>query len=566
MNTKKATKRALLTSVTALVMCVVMLVGTTFAWFTDTASTGVNKIQAGNLKMEVTYKNTVGGGFVKVDKAIPVFNNDALWEPGHVEFAVLNVKNIGTLALKYKLGINIASETGSTNVYGNGFELSNYIKFAVIDGDKSNLGRDALVAEAGAGTVLSTGYTKENHLLAGTTDNEKTVTLVVWMPTDVGNEANHKTDVAAPSIDLGIKVDATQYTHENDSFGNDYDAGADVELATSAAINGQAYTSVQEAYEAVQPTVSSAFGLGQEAFSASDADKCAKFDELFPDGKITWTIYGEQKLTDPYMLSFGRKASYFGARTLKEIEVVGGNSQATLDLTGTNGTFALPYNWWGSTVDNIKVTFKGITFKGIKSIPGTWATPEQETPYTFENCTFNGKVYGYHDYNINLTIKDCTFNAPENTQYALMLQSTTGITGKVTVDGCNFNGYTRGVNFQRPDTEFVFTNNTIVSTVSVPDRGAIQLTDGKSFVVTGNTVDVKAGNAFWFHDAATNSDVTYTISNNDIKAPYIGYYGTSFDVNMKITSSGNKFNSTDITKCMKKGATAAEATNLTAIC
>ena len=53
MNTKKATKRALLTSVMALVMCVVMLVGTTFAWFTDTASTGVNKIQAGNLKVDI---------------------------------------------------------------------------------------------------------------------------------------------------------------------------------------------------------------------------------------------------------------------------------------------------------------------------------------------------------------------------------------------------------------------------------------------------------------------------------------------------------------------------------
>ena len=55
MNTKKATKRALLTSVMALVMCVVMLVGTTFAWFTDTASTGVNKIVAGNLKVDLEY-------------------------------------------------------------------------------------------------------------------------------------------------------------------------------------------------------------------------------------------------------------------------------------------------------------------------------------------------------------------------------------------------------------------------------------------------------------------------------------------------------------------------------
>ena len=85
-------------------------------------------------------------------------------------------------------------------------------------------------------------------------------------------------------------------------------------------------------------------------------------------------------------------------------------------------------------------------------------------------------------------------------------------------------------------------------------------------MVTGNKVDVNAGNAFWFHNAATNGHVTYKINDNDIKALYIGYSGvTAFDVNEKITSSGNKFNSTNTTRCMKKGATVAEATNLTAI-
>ena len=63
MTNSKSTKRALFTSVLALLMCVTMLVGATFAWFTDTASTGVNKIQAGNLKMEVSYKNTSDGKF-----------------------------------------------------------------------------------------------------------------------------------------------------------------------------------------------------------------------------------------------------------------------------------------------------------------------------------------------------------------------------------------------------------------------------------------------------------------------------------------------------------------------
>ena len=77
---------------------------------------------------------------------------------------------------------------------------------------------------------------------------------------------------------------------------------------------------------------------------------------------------------------------------------------------------------------------------------------------------------------------------------------------------------------------------------------------------------MNAGNAFWFHNAATNSNVTYTISDNNIKAAYIGYSGvTIFDVNDKIISSDNNFNNTDTTKCMKKGATVAEATNLTAI-
>ena len=229
-NNKKATKRALLTSVMALVMCVVMLVGTTFAWFTDTASTAVNKIQAGNLDIELEYKNSGMTGFEKANKDTLVFDKDALWEPGHVEYVVLKVSNAGNLALKYKLGINIADETGSTNVDGNAFNLSDYIRFAVIDGESANLtNRDALVAEAGEGAVLSTGYTKEDHLLAGTTDNEKVVTLVVWMPTTVGNEANHKTGVDAPTIDLGIKVDATQYTYEKDSFDDQYDKDAPYE-------------------------------------------------------------------------------------------------------------------------------------------------------------------------------------------------------------------------------------------------------------------------------------------------------------------------------------------------
>ncbi len=225
--TKTNSKKALLSSAFALVLSVAMLIGTTFAWFTDTASTAVNKIQAGNLDIKLAYKNsTTGGEFKEANKETPVFDNNALWEPGHVEYVVLKVSNAGSLALKYKLGINIANEVGSTNVYNNAFNLSDYIRFAVLDGDKSSLNRDAMVAAATDSKLIKEGYSAEDHLLAGETNSEKIVTLVVWMPTTVGNEANHKTGVTAPSIDLGISVAATQDTVEKDSFDNTYDKDA----------------------------------------------------------------------------------------------------------------------------------------------------------------------------------------------------------------------------------------------------------------------------------------------------------------------------------------------------
>ena len=228
MNESVKTKKALRGSLFALFLCIVLLIGTTFAWFTDSVSTGVNKIQAGNLKVGMEYKNAENDTFTSVTEETKVFNNEALWEPGHVEYAVLKVKNEGNLALKYKLGVNIASEKGSTNVNGDAFKLSDYINFAVVDGDKSNLDRAALVAAAGEGQSINKGYSKESHL--DTTDASETVTLVVWMPETVGNEANHATNAAAPEINLGINVAATQAPYESDSFGNQYDADAPLDF------------------------------------------------------------------------------------------------------------------------------------------------------------------------------------------------------------------------------------------------------------------------------------------------------------------------------------------------
>ena len=544
MNNKRATKRALLTSVMALVMCVVMLVGTTFAWFTDTASTGVNKIQAGNLDIELQMKDNEGNWVNAEGKTLPFLvkgeipaeGTQILWEPGCTYYVPeVRVLNKGNLAVKFEYVPEALGVTGKLA------EVLELVFKTPVDNEGNDINIEPEVLKPGeASPAWSFGY----HMLES-----------------AGNEYQKAT-----ATGMCVTVVATQATYENDSFGNTYDAGAAAsELKQGVTISGIAgassYNTIQEAYEAVKAMLVANSGLVEQPLSEE------AFNAFFTDGgKITWTIYGNQKVTDTRMFSFGRAANRFGeGRHITEINIVGGNSSAALDLTAVNGTFALPYNWW-NVADSANTTLKckNITFNGIKYMPSaTYQCTLYPTTYEFDGCTFNGDLYSYQNFDVNMTIKNCTFNAPADTTYAFMAQ---GKGGTITLDNNVFNNYTRGVNFERATANFVFTNNTIVSTVSEPDRGAIQLTDGKSFVVTGNKVDVKAGNAFWFHNAATNGNVTYTISNNDIKAPYIGYSGvTAFDVNTKITSSGNKFNSTDTTKCMKKGATVAEATNLTAI-
>ena len=155
MNNKRATKRALLTSVMALVMCVVMLVGTTFAWFTDTASTGVNKIQAGNLDIKVEYRTSFEGDWKTLDDATDLFGAaGTLFEPGHTRVVELKITNAGNLALKYKIGMNVVSETAGTNKDGKTYKLSNYLKVAttaILACNTENATTDASAAWLDAG-------------------------------------------------------------------------------------------------------------------------------------------------------------------------------------------------------------------------------------------------------------------------------------------------------------------------------------------------------------------------------------------------------------------------------
>ena len=224
---KNSVRRNLIISATALVLSIAMLIGTTFAWFTDSVTSGRNHIQAGNLDVELKYKNKTTTEFADVTTKTQLFDDSALWEPGHVEYVVLNVHNAGTLALKYNLNVTVDKETEGTSVETNApFKLSSFLKYAAVAGDISDQGRADMVKVATAANpvALSGGYAVKNKsLLADSKDD--TVTLVVWMPEETGNAANYKgNDI--PTIELGLTLVATQYTEESDSFDNTYDTDA----------------------------------------------------------------------------------------------------------------------------------------------------------------------------------------------------------------------------------------------------------------------------------------------------------------------------------------------------
>ena len=223
MAKKFSTKKALIISALSLMICFSMLIGTTFAWFTDSVTSSNNIIKSGNLDIELYYQLEGENDWTQVTETTNVFAADALWEPGHTEVVKLKVVNEGSLALKYNLGVNVDSETGSVNVNGDAFNVSDFIMFAVIDGANAYTRDEAIAAaEANGATPLKTAYSSNANALLPT--EESVVTMVVYMPTSVGNEANAAKDAATPTINLGLNLYATQLANEEDSFGPDYDS------------------------------------------------------------------------------------------------------------------------------------------------------------------------------------------------------------------------------------------------------------------------------------------------------------------------------------------------------
>ena len=391
-NNQKATKRALLTSVMALVMCVVMLVGTTFAWFTDTASTGVNKIQAGNLDIELEMKNASGGWdkaegktlyFLQKQEGQQVQSADILWEPGcRYELPELRIVNKGNLALKYKVIIN--------GIEGDA-KLNEAIDWTITYGNES----DKLTND-----INGFEY-KMLPKAAGDTDYpSQTFTIKGTMKEEAGNEYQ------GLSIDgIGITVVATQYTYEKDSIDDQYDANANATIQVNkdniqdyldgkyGSIDGMTLVLAEGNYGRIEFGRATAYAGSNTKYylrgTESNPDAIKQAIAAHPQGGAGTPVYVRS------MSNVTLKAADGATVTINGLVAFGGQVNSTKwysrDFVADRDMSATENNnicyWIGQKWSNI--TFEGLTFKDGVNIEAYGNKDTLIDNVKFDNCKFN---------------------------------------------------------------------------------------------------------------------------------------------------------------------------------
>ena len=439
MKTNKSTKRALLLSVCAIMLCAVMLIGTTFAWFTDTASTAVNTIQSGTLDIVLEYAtewNEDGSvktwtdaegktlSFIKSAKAPE--GEELLWEPGVTyDLPELRIRNNGKLALKYKVTVNGA--TGDT-------KLLEAIDFTV----KKNGANVGEKLEGWEGHLLPAG--------APATDSESNAiqfAISGHMKEAAGNEYQRLT-----LNGIGLTVVATQYTYEYDSNDNQYDAGAEIPavagntddlntLITGATTDGKATIALPSNAEVTLDN-----GIAHEGDKSRDVT-------IIGDGSQTVDVVDNAITAEGGQLNYQRGSTF----TFENLTIQAGEGSfdgiVCDELIYKNCTIKGKLTLYG------KATFIDCKFENTMANQysiWTWGG----TDVTFENCVFNtnGKailLYGKatDEKPTNLTVTNCTFNDRNNGtagKAAIEIGNDYNATYTLTVNNVTVNGFADGKN------------------------------------------------------------------------------------------------------------------------
>ena len=375
MNNTKTTKRALLTSAFSMIICVAMLIGTTFAWFTDSASTGVNKIQAGNLKIQLLDEsgNDLEGRTLAWQKADGHESEEVLWEPGcKYELQPITIKNNGNLALKYKIVITGIKGSAKLN--------------------------DAIDWEIKTDDTVFDFDTYHSLAAKGNANDSDKLTISGKMKPDAGNEYQGLT------IDgIGITVVATQDTVENDSVDNQYDKDATY-LNTDADGNYLISNANELVYFAKTVNVDGETYAGKTVKLTADIDLAGK----------KWIPVGQTQVS-----SF--QGTFDGqGHTIKNM---------TVNYTGTNSNYACGLFGWielhncapiviqNVKFDNANVT--GIKYTGVVAGYANGASGAEIKNCVVTNSTVTsnsknaGGIIGYMGKGVltGNTVSGCTISA-----------------------------------------------------------------------------------------------------------------------------------------------------------
>lgn len=244
-------RRGLLILLSTLV-CLSMLIGATFAWFSDRAETGINTVTAGNLHVALEWRDDDGREpAVWRDAADRDLFADAKadmeeWEPGMAVLSdAFHVANKGTLALEYRLTVGVVDETETSD----GSSLSAVIQLAVLNAEEirtieegldgsstEKQRRDAYVRyieEKETGFLPLSEFTETGKIYPKSDgqsgETAEQYILLYWKPNDF--ETDNRYNGKDADITFGIHVNATQTPYESDTFGPNYDGG--IELPTA---------------------------------------------------------------------------------------------------------------------------------------------------------------------------------------------------------------------------------------------------------------------------------------------------------------------------------------------
>ena len=384
MTKTRSTKRALLMSGLALLMCVSMLIGSTFAWFTDSVTSAGNKIQSGTLKLDLELYDADNKTWnsIKESKA-PIFNYD-LWEPGYTEVQLLKVENEGNLALKWMAKFVCMEELT---------DLAKVIDVYVLPyGVLENADSVTLPADRNL-----TGYTKVGTVAEFVNTIETTTTgsleageaaylgIALKMQESAGNEYQ--------GMDLGaafdIQILATQYTSESDSFNNQYDEDAEYPVIPSP---------VKVSSTTTYAEIEDLFAQGKSIYVTEDMT----IDGPVSEGATRMNVNGDVAFyfADDATLTFKNTTVFNGTGTItvkngsletaKEL-CISGNS--TMVFEGGEHTFGA-----FSVTSNGKVIVNGGTLNCKGTYAGIMGITFGENGKLIVN---DGKLNMYQPFNLN---------------------------------------------------------------------------------------------------------------------------------------------------------------------